>query len=260
VGWAVGGTTGVGLAALCLGVQWIAFVPAWIGRTERFYDLTGSLTYLSVVVASLAMAPAASGVSWAAAGAVVVWAVRLGSFLVMRIHRDGKDGRFDEIKQSSPRFLVAWTLQGLWVFLTSLAAQVLILSGPPFDPWIVVGALLWVLGFGIEVVADRQKSAFRADTTNAGHFITTGLWAWSRHPNYFGEILLWTGLFVAGLGTWTSGQWLTLLSPVFVTFLLTRVSGIPLLERRADERWGDDPDYQAYKARTPVLWLRPPRS
>jgi steroid 5-alpha reductase family enzyme len=257
VGWGVGGPPIVGLAALCIGVQWLAFVPAWLGRTERFYDLTGSLTYLSVVSAALVVAPSRSPASWLAATLVALWAVRLGGFLALRIHRAGKDGRFDEIKQSFPRFLVAWSLQGLWVFLTSLAAVTLIVIAPPFTPWMAAGGLLWVLGFVLEVVADQQKTTFKAEATNEGLWIDTGLWGWSRHPNYAGEILLWTGVFVAGLGTWSGGQWLTALSPVFVTFLLTRVSGIPLLERRADARWGDDPAYQAYKARTPVLWPRP---
>jgi len=260
VAWGVGGPSFVGLAALCIGIQWLAFVPAWLGRTERFYDLTGSITYLSVVATALAIAPAPSMVSWLVAAAVVLWAVRLGTFLAARIHRAGKDGRFDEIKQSFPRFLVAWTLQGLWVFLTSIAALALILDAPGGSPWMAVGGLLWMVGFAVEVLADQQKTSFKADPANEGRWIDTGLWAWSRHPNYAGEILLWTGIFTAGLTTWSGGGWLTVLSPVFVTFLLTRVSGIPMLERRADERWGDDPAYQAYKARTPVLMLWRPRS
>ena len=119
---------------------------------------------------------------------------------------------------------------------------------------------IWLGGFLLEVTADAQKARFAQDPAQRGRFIQSGLWAWSRHPNYFGEIVLWTGLFVAGLHSYQGGQWVAVLSPLFVTLLLTRVSGIPLLERRADKRWGSDPSYQAYKSRTPVLIPRPPRA
>jgi steroid 5-alpha reductase family enzyme len=117
--------------------------------------------------------------------------------------------------------------------------------------------LVWVFGFVIEVTADSQKSRFRADPENKGKFIHTGLWAWSRHPNYFGEIVLWIGVAVIALPILRGWQWLTLISPVFVTLLLTRISGVPMLEKRADEKWGGQEDYEAYKERTPVLVPRP---
>jgi steroid 5-alpha reductase family enzyme len=119
-----------------------------------------------------------------------------------------------------------------------------------------LGLLIWIAGFAIEVISDRQKSAFRH--RHPGRFVDTGLWAWSRHPNYFGEIVLWTGIAVIASSTLRGWQWVTLVSPVFVLFLLTRVSGIPMLEKRADERWGDDAAYQRYKENTPVLVPRPP--
>ena len=156
---------------------------------------------------------------------------------------------------------MAWTMQGAWVSLTALAALVIMTDArdPGIGAAAVLGWLLWAVGWGIEVVADRQKSAFRADPANDGRFITSGLWSVSRHPNYLGEILLWTGIFVSGLGMYTGGQWAVVVSPLFVVLLLTRISGIPLLEARADRRWGDDPAYQAYRAATPVLLPRPAR-
>ena len=192
---------------------------------------------------------------------VACWAVRLGLFLVARIRREGRDGRFDRIKTNPVRFLMAWTLQGAWVSLTALAALVIMTDArdPGVGAAAILGWLLWAVGWGIEVVADRQKSAFRADPANEGRFITSGLWSVSRHPNYLGEILLWTGIFVSGLGMYTGGQWVAVVSPLFVVLLLTRISGIPLLEARADRRWGDDPAYQAYRAATPVLLPRPAR-
>jgi steroid 5-alpha reductase family enzyme len=256
----------VWIALACFAVNWLAFVPAAVMRTEHFYDLTGSLTYLTVVALAL-IATAAHGLVLDAARVVpavlvVVWAVRLGTFLFGRVRRVGKDGRFDEMKQSPPRFLVAWTLQGLWVFLTSVAAVVLITTGraQSVTPVHVVGWLMWAAGFLIEVAADRQKAAFSANVENRGRFIDVGLWAWSRHPNYFGEIVLWLGVFVSGASTYAGGEWLAVLSPVFVALLLMKVSGVPLLEERADRRWGADERYQAYKARTPVLVPRLPRS
>jgi len=244
--------------ALALGIQWLAWVPAALARSERFYDLTGSLTYLALLGLALGRAAGRDALGprgLLVAAAVAVWALRLGSYLFLRVLREGQDGRFDEIKQSPPRFWIAWTLQGLWVFWTLLVALVVLLqdSGAPLGPWDALGLGVWSLGFSLEVVADRQKAAFRADPGNAGRWIDTGLWAYSRHPNYLGEIILWTGIALLGSGIFRGGQWLAWISPVFVALLLTKGSGIPLLEARADERWGNDPAYQAYKDRVPVL-------
>jgi len=246
-------------AALAFIVQWIAFVPAFARQTERFYDLTGSVTYVTVTLVALLVGGASDHRSWVLASLVTVWAARLGSFLFRRVLADGSDSRFDDIKPSAPRFLVAWTLQGLWVFLTLNAALIAIttVEPAPIGVYDALGVSIWVAGFAIEVVADRQKRAFRK--SSPGRFIDTGLWAWSRHPNYFGEIVLWTGVTVSASSTFSGWQWVGIISPFFVAFVLMRVSGIPLLERRADQRWGDDERYQRYKARTPVLIPRLPR-
>ena len=192
---------------------------------------------------------------------VVVWAVRLGSYLVLRIRKAGADSRFDAIKPSFPRFLSTWTLQGLWVTLTLAAALAAITTTERVSLGTVtaIGIVVWVVGIGLEATADAQKSRFRADPANKGRFIQSGLWSWSRHPNYFGEIVLWVGVAIVALPVLRGWQWVTLISPVFVFLLLTRVSGVPLLEKSADERWGSEPEYQAYKARTSVLTPRPPR-
>ncbi len=256
---------GMPLFAVCgllaFGINWLVFIPAYIWQTERFFDLTGSLTYLTVVAVALMMTLGGDLRSLLLAGMVAVWAVRLGSFLFLRIRRDGHDGRFDELKPSFPRFLLTWTLQGLWVLLTISAALAAMTAMriEPLGPVAAAGLVIWLSGLGIEVAADRQKARFRRDPANKGTFIATGLWAWSRHPNYFGEILLWVGVAVVALPALRGWQHLTLISPVFVYLLLTKVSGVPLLEARGEARWGDLPEYQAYRDRTPTLVPRPPR-
>jgi steroid 5-alpha reductase family enzyme len=246
------------LALGAFGMQWLAFIPARVLQTERFYDLTGSITYIAVTLAAISVATAPSSAQWLIAIMIFLWAGRLGSFLFRRIHAAGGDQRFDHIKVSSSRFFVAWTLQGAWVVMTSCAALTVILSTaqPPMGAIYVIGAVMWATGFAIEVIADRQKSRFRADPANTGQFINVGLWARSRHPNYFGEILLWAGIAVMAVPYLSGSQWVVLLSPLFVYALLTRLSGIPTLARRGQQLWGDDPSYQAYLAKTPRLLPR----
>jgi steroid 5-alpha reductase family enzyme len=249
------------MTALALGafaIQWLAFIPARLFQTERFYDLTGSITYIAVTLAAINIAAAPSGAQWLIVIMILVWAGRLGSFLFRRIHAAGGDQRFDHIKVSSSRFFVAWTLQGAWVVMTSCAALTAILSAEPtaMSTIYLIGAVMWVAGFVIEVMADQQKSRFRADPANTGRFINVGLWARSRHPNYFGEILLWAGIAVMAIPYLSGTQWVVMLSPLFVYALLTRISGIPTLARRGQQLWGDEPIYQAYVANTPRLLPR----
>ncbi len=242
----------VGLAYL---IQWLVFIPSYMRQTEKFFDLTGSLTYISVTSLALLLSPGLdirSGLLWAL---VVIWAARLGTFLFRRIKKAGKDDRFDEIKPSFIRFLNVWTIQGLWITFTAAAAWVAITTTgqQDLDVFAMIGLLVWGVGFAIEAIADAQKNRFSADPANKGKFIQTGLWARSRHPNYFGEILLWVGVAIIALPVLRGWQWVALISPVFVTLLLTRVSGVPLLEKKADKKWGAQADYQAYKQSTPVL-------
>lgn len=242
-------------------IQIIVFVPSFIRQTEHFYDVTGSLTYISMTVLAAFLVAPLDLRSALLAGLVMVWAVRLGTFLFRRVRKSGKDSRFDDIKSSFVRFLNVWIIQALWVTLTAGAAWAAVTSAAraPLDALTVVGVAVWAIGFGIEVIADLQKSRFRAERANRGRFISTGLWSWSRHPNYFGEITLWLGVALIAFPVLTGWQLVTLISPVFVFLLITRVSGVPLLEKSADERWGGQADYEAYKAQTSVLVPLPPR-
>jgi steroid 5-alpha reductase family enzyme len=250
-------------ALLAIGVNWLAFVPAALFQSDRFYDTTGALTYLTVVAVACIAAWPLNPRSAVVAGMVAVWTIRLGGFLFLRIHAaGGTDQRFAKIKVNPPRFFVAWTLQALWVIFTASAALIIITTPAtsPLDAFFWVGAVLWLIGFGFEVVADEQKRRFKADPANDGRFITTGLWAWSQHPNYFGEILLWAGILVIALPLLSGWSWLAIISPIFVSLLLTKVSGINLLDGIAKKRWGDNPEYQRYFQNTPVLFPRPPRN
>lgn len=242
-------------------INWVVFIPSNAAKTEKYYDLTGSATYVTITLVALLLSGELHPRALVAAAMVIVWAVRLGTFLFGRIRRQGNDDRFDEIKVDPPRFFMTWTIQGLWVLLTAAAALAIITTqGDRGLGWLAyVGIVIWVAGFAIEVVADHQKSAFRRDAHQQGRFITTGLWAWSRHPNYFGEITLWTGMAILAVPVLSGWQWVVLISPVFVALLITRVSGIPMLEARSDERWGDEEEYRRYKNSTPLLVPRPPR-
>ena len=240
-------------------IQWIVFIPSFYFSTERFYDLTGSITYMIVIVTALYHKSEFIGSrsdlrSLLIAGFVIIWALRLGSFLFLRVLKDKEDRRFSEWKKNFHQFLRVWTLQGLWVFLTSVAAVTAITSRKIIEPdlFLYIGSFLWVFGFLFESIADYQKRKFRSENKNK--FIQSGLWSVSRHPNYFGEIVLWFGIALIAFPTLVGSQYVSLISPLFVYLLLTRVSGVHILEKHADDTWGKKKDYKAYKEKTPVLF------
>lgn len=257
------------MAAVSFGIQVVAWVPAAIMQTEKFYDLTGSITYFFVSIVTLLVG---SKVDFeknifdqlqtrniVLTCMVLVWCCRLGSFLFMRISHDNVDHRFDGIRDVPLRFLNFWMVQGLWVIITGLPVFTLNAYGQTVKEigWVdYVAWSVWGVGFLIEVVADRQKSAFRARKT--GKWIDEGLWYYSRHPNYFGEIMLWTGAFIGVTPILNNAQWAVAISPVFVWFLLAKVSGIPLLEPGSERKWGDQIEFQLYKRNTQpiMIWFK----
>ena len=239
-------------------IQWIAYVPAFILKTEKFYDLTGSLTYIAAISFALYSTDTSPNLDLGGliiGVAIIIWAVRLGSFLFMRIHKDKKDGRFDSIKTSFSQFFMTWTLQGMWVFICSSAALVAIANptGVVINSLFFIGLALFILGFAVEVIADNQKTSFRSITENKDQFINEGLWARSRHPNYFGEITLWTGITVMGISTFEGMNYLAIFSPIFSYLLLVYVSGVRMLEYRGHKKWGHLDEYNNYKKNTPKL-------
>ena len=247
------------LFAICASVgfilHWAVFIPSYLLQTEHYFDLTGALSYISTITLAAYLHPLLDLRGLIICVLISIWAVRLGSFLFMRIKRAGQDRRFIESKTRFWQFLYIWTMGGAWVFITMAAglAAITSMTQRPLGIFAIAGVFLWLVGFSIEVVADRQKTKFRQLPENADHFITSGLWAYSRHPNYFGEILLWLGITVIALPTLVGWQYVTLISPIFVALLLIKVSGIRLLEADGKDRWGSDPNYQYYVNNTPVL-------
>ena len=257
--------SGISLIYFCCAfiflAQWLVFIPSYIFETEHYFDLTGSLTYVSVTLLAILFTVDISLRDILLALFVWIWAFRLGSFLFIRVKKAGSDGRFDLMKKDFWWFLMTWTIQGLWVFLTLAMALAAITSESKMaiDIFAVIGTLIWIFGFSIEVVADQQKTNFKDDPDNKDKFITVGLWSWSRHPNYFGEMVLWIGIAVIAFPVLIGWQLVALISPIFVIFLLTRISGITMLESRGYKKWKDDPAYIDYLERTSVLVPFPPK-
>ena len=236
-------------------LHWLIFIPSYIYQTEHYFDLIGSISYISIVLFTFLALNNLDIRSVLIGLFIMVWAVRLGSFLFKRVKRDGKDNRFTVMKTKFWWFLFTWTLGGLWVFITMAAGLAAMTSAKviPLGWYALIGIVLWLEGFIVEVVADHQKTRFRSKKENRDKFINEGLWSLSRHPNYYGEITLWFGIAFIAFPVLQGWQLLTLISPIFVYILLTRISGVTMLERRADKKWGDDPEYQLYKETTSSL-------
>jgi steroid 5-alpha reductase family enzyme len=229
--------------AISLAVNAAFFAFAAVRKTDVVTDLSYSLSFALLAIV-LPFLGARESVQLVASLLVLVWAVRLGGYLLRRILRIKVDHRFDEMRDDPVRFARFWLLQ-------AISVAVII--------WALAGAFVWLVGLVIEAVADAQKSAFKAKSENRERFIANGMWRYSRHPNYFGEILVWWGLFVYAVPFLHGAAFAVIVGPVFITLLLLFVSGIPLLERSADAKYGDDPAYRDYKRRTSILVPLPPR-
>ena len=247
------------LISMAVLIQFAIFLPSFLFQTEKFYDLTGSLTFISVASIAYFSLDDPTTIDTILYLYVIVWAGRLGIFLFRRINKDGKDERFDKAKKKFFWFLQYWMGQAAWVVFTAGASILAILSPveAELEVLAIIGIFLWWSGFLIEVISDYQKRKFRETSDPKTMFISTGLWAKSRHPNYFGEITLWVGMAVISLSSLSGIEYVTaIVSPVFIYLLLVKLEGVPMLERIADERYGELPDYQDYKANTPVLMMK----
>ena len=257
---------GIPLIAVCFIysyiIHWIFFVHGYLFQTEHYFDAIGSFTFVSLSLFLIFVVR--DFYAFLICSLVAIWSLRLGSFLFSRVKRSGRDTRFTEMKKNFFWFFMTWNLSALWVFLSYVAGMVAVTSKYSSELSFIdfvfcsVGFLVWLSGFIIEVVADNQKKKFKEDLNNNDKFISHGLWSWSRHPNYFGEILLWIGIAIIALPIFKGWDYIALISPIFIYYLLVKVSGIPMLEKSANEKWGSDPNYIKYKENTNILFLRKP--
>jgi steroid 5-alpha reductase family enzyme len=261
IAYVVGSQLVISAVLLAFLISWIAYVPAYFFQTEKFYDLTGSIKYLFLTWFVYIFSYQEYGFNIGnliLASLISVWTLRLGSFLFMRIHKDGEDKRFRTIKTSASQFFLTWTLSGMWVSLCSICAFTAISnsSGVIMNSITYVGIGLFIIGFSIEVIADHQKTVFRSISENKDRFITSGLWSKSRHPNYLGEIILWFAIAVISVSSLNGSQYISLISPIFTYLLLVYVSGVRMLEDRSNKKWADNLEYQEYKKTTPILFFK----
>lgn len=233
-------------------------------KSEKFYDLIGGLTHIVCAIIGCAHRSSTLGnISFEAkliqAICICLWAGKLGGFLLYRVIKTGRDRRFDDAKKNPAKLMVFWILQGFWVYINILPSLFMWETSKKSMTFVsVIGWVVYLFGLVFETVADYQKTAFRNIETNKGRFITSGLWSISRHPNYFGEIVLWYGLFIASC-PYFSSQWayFTFLCPTATALQICFISGIPFLEKRGMERWGNEAAYAQYVHTTGVLvpWL-----
>ena len=244
-----------------LGIQAALFVVAATFRTDKVTDLSYGLTFIALAVLLIW-----GDVRWlspatALAAMVVLWGVRLAAYLFFRILRMGRDARFDGVRERFWQFARFWFFQGLAVWIIMLPTTLwfaLSAARDAWSGWMVTGALIWLVGLVIETVADAQKFIARNRQGDRPRWTDHGLWRFSRHPNYFGELLCWWGLFVFVAPELGWGVLVGAAGPVTITGLLLFVTGIPTLEASAARKWGRDPEYAAYRLRTNRLipWPR----
>ena len=245
--------------SLIFGLQLIGFIPSFYLKSEKYYDLFGGLTFVSSILLMLFLKfRIASDLNIREiilASYALLWTIRLSFFLFQRVKRVGKDVRFDNLKFSLSKFLLAWMTQGLWVFICLLPILVVFSSPANNDVmYLTLGSLLYFFGLLIEIIADYQKTIHNKLNDKKRRFISSGLWSKSRHPNYFGEFLIWTGITIICFPVFSGFKYLSLITPIFIYFLLNHISGVNLLEERAKEKWGNDPEYVKYLKTIPKFF------
>ena len=235
-------------------IQLLFFILAAIRQTDKFTDLAYGLTFV-ILANYLLLKQDHSRVHLLIVLIVSIWGIRLASYLFIRINKIKQDARFDNIRTNYLRFGAFWLLQALSIWIISIPL-IILLSKPPVLDLLALhwaGLIISAVGIIIESVADWQKYRFKNKLNNKNRWIDSGLWKYSRHPNYFGEILMWWGVFVYCVPNLQNGELFSIISPLYVMFLLLYVTGIPTLEKRYLQRYGNNPAYQAYVARTRLL-------
>ena len=244
---------------ISLGIQIALFIPAFFFRTDKLTDLSYGLTFI-LLTWIVFLKNAYSPLKLLLAIMITLWGLRLAGYLFARILKTKRDKRFDGIRESFPRFFSFWVLQGVSVWIILLSTIIFLNNVSICATLTGIGAVVWVIGISIEATSDQQKYAFGRQAENKGKWIHAGLWKYSRHPNYFGEITCWLGIYLLAFSSLPGiYKLLALVSPLYIAFLIVFVSGLPKLEKQADEKWGSDRDYQDYKKRTSILVPWPPR-
>lgn len=240
---------------IAVGANFLMFVPAFIWKTDKLTDISYAITFIVLALFGLLAGPVTFQ-KVILCTMIFIWGLRLGLYLLVRIWKTGRDKRFDDKRDFFWKFLGFWLLQGLTVWVVMIPSILFLSLEDTLVTWVTfLGLGIWVAGLILESVADAQKYRFINNPENKGRWIQSGVWSFSRHPNYLGEIMVWIGvyLFVASsLSVW--GKLIALAGPLFISLLIIFVSGIPLLEKYADDRWGDSQEYQAYKKRVGVLF------
>tara|TARA_B100000575_G_scaffold224033_1_gene184524 strand:- start:178 stop:1032 length:855 start_codon:yes stop_codon:yes gene_type:complete len=249
----------VNVISLIFGLQLTGFIPSFYLKSEKYYDLFGGLTFVSSILVMILLkfrkTSTLSTREIILALSVLFWTLRLSFFLFQRVKRVGKDVRFDNLKFSFSKFLLAWMTQGLWVFIC-LFPTLIVFSSPTNNEIIYLnfGGLIYLVGIVTEIIADYQKTIHNKRNKKSRKFISSGLWSISRHPNYFGEFLIWTGITIICFPVFSGFKYLALITPIFIYFLLNYISGVNLLEERGKEKWGNNPEYVKYLKTTPKFF------
>ncbi|CAL9773347.1 unnamed protein product [Musa acuminata subsp. burmannicoides] len=247
-------------AIVTVGYQFLFFVVTALLKFDKVTDFAGSTNFVILAILTLVVKGSWHFRQIVLTILVALWGLRLGVFLLMRILQWGEDRRFDEMRNNLGKLAVFWIFQAVWVWTVSLPLTIVNASdrNPSIKPQDIIGWIMWSIGISIEATADQQKLLFKNSPANKGKWCNAGLWKYSRHPNYFGEIFLWWGIFVASTSVLEGAEWLVVLGPIFLTLLLLFVSGIPLLEESADKRFGSMAEYRIYKNITSPLVPLPP--
>ncbi|PNT74249.1 uncharacterized protein LOC100830682 [Brachypodium distachyon] len=247
-------------AIVTVGYQLVFFIITALLKFDKVTDFAGSTNFVIIAVLTLVLKGTWHFRQIVLTVLVVIWGLRLAVFLLMRILKWGEDKRFDEMRGNLGKLAVFWTFQAVWVWTVSLPVTIVNASNrnPSIEARDIIGWIMWVVGLSVEAIADQQKLKFKNSPSNRGKWCNVGLWSYTRHPNYFGEIFLWWGVFVASAPVLSGAEWLVILGPIFLTLLLLFVSGIPLLEASADKRFGRSEEYHAYKKSTSPLIPLPP--
>lgn len=259
--------------AIAVGLQVVGFTLSTLLDTDKLFDFFGTGTFISLSIFSFYIGENSiysNQKKTVAIGLLLVWAIRLGLFLIARVFKAGKDKRFDEYKKKKLIYFGLWMGQAMWSFIVGSpiyitlmkpkinlqeAIEAVLFSNITIKIAEIVGLALFAFGYIFEVISDQQKKNFRKIEENKTKFISSGLWSISRHPNYFGEIMLWLGINLYCGITFTNGYEFifSVFSPMFIIYALNNKTGIPILEDYAKKKWGKQKDFQKYIKETPIL-------